>query len=1248
MKYTLVSLLILAFSISAFSQNGKSKNSNSDGFSNDGDTFIQKKNLVVDQSLYVLKNFELSGYLKATGVSYFGNNLSVGSFNEPTETLDVFGNTKVRGYVYTQDIDIQNSASIGQNLTIGNNLTVNKFGYFSKIGIGLTTEPSESLEVLGNAKISDALISNSIQSGSGQITGNWSIGGELQVTGNSHLASDLVIDGSVGIGGTPSEKLDVRGNIKATQGVFSNSVKTVDFTTDQAIINNTLRTDGLSTFNGDMTINGATTINNSLKVLGESYISQKLGIGVEAPSVSLDIAGSIKATDNITTQSMNSTDVTFQSLKTNTANVQNTLDVTGVATMNNTLNVVGNTNLTSDLNVGGNSILNGNLGIGVASATEKLEVQGNAKISETLSANTINATTGDFDNMSLKDANISNTLTVDGVTTLNDALSVGGNTTLNSDLNVSGNNIVNGNLGVGVSIPTEKVDVQGNIRASAGVIANSGEFAQMSLDDANISNTLTVGGATILNNTLAVSGNTSLTANLNIGGDNLVTGSVGIGVAQPSEKLDVAGNIKASQAVNAQSMKATSGSFDEMSLTDADVSNTLKVGGAATLNSTLAVSGNASMNSNLNVGGNNVVSGSVGIGVAQPSEKLDVAGNIKASQAVNAKSMKATSGSFDEMSLTDADVSNTLKVGGAATLNSTLAVSGNASMNSNLNVGGNNVVTGSVGIGVNQPSEKLDVAGNIKASEAVNAKSMKATSGSFDEMSLTDADVSNTLKVGGAATLSNTLAVSGNASMNSNLSVGGNNVVTGSIGIGVNQPSEKLDVAGNIKASEAVNAKSMKATSGSFDEMSLTDADVSNTLKVGGAATLNNTLAVSGNASMNSNLNVGGNNVVTGSVGIGVTQPSEKLEVAGNIKASQAVNAQSMKATSGSFDEMSLTDADIAKTLKVGGATTLSNTLAVTGNTSLTANLNIGGDNLITGSVGIGVTQPSEKLDISGNIKASGKVTANSLVADKINLDNATIKSLDVSADASVTKDLDVGGNTSITGSLGIGTTASEKLTVSGNIKATGSLNGESATVSGALSASTLNLSSTANIDGTLTASTVSLTDLTVSGTTKLSGVADSDTQDKFLVADANGQLYYRNLSSFMSINSSVDDSNVSIQEGKTFSVGTTATPSEYVMAVGGDMITTELTIKKIDNWPDYVFDKTYDLKPIEQVSDYINENKHLPEVPSVQEVEENGVKQGEMNAILLKKIEELTLYIIELKKENEEIKQMIKGQEGK
>ena len=89
-----------------------------------------------------------------------------------------------------------------------------------------------------------------------------------------------------------------------------------------------------------------------------------------------------------------------------------------------------------------------------------------------------------------------------------------------------------------------------------------------------------------------------------------------------------------------------------------------------------------------------------------------------------------------------------------------------------------------------------------------------------------------------------------------------------------------------------------------------------------------------------------------------------------------------------------------------------------------------------------------------------------------------------------------------------------------------------------------------------------------------------------------------------------------------------------YKFAVKGKMIAEEIVVKLHGNWPDFVFKKEYGLMSLEDVECFIKENSHLPNMPSASEVEEAGIPLGEMNAKLLQKVEELTLYVIELKKE--------------
>ena len=77
-------------------------------------------------------------------------------------------------------------------------------------------------------------------------------------------------------------------------------------------------------------------------------------------------------------------------------------------------------------------------------------------------------------------------------------------------------------------------------------------------------------------------------------------------------------------------------------------------------------------------------------------------------------------------------------------------------------------------------------------------------------------------------------------------------------------------------------------------------------------------------------------------------------------------------------------------------------------------------------------------------------------------------------------------------------------------------------------------------------------------------------------------------------------------------------------------------------DWADYVFEKSYQLMPLNKLEAYIQKNKHLPEIPSEKEVSAKGVSVAKMQVALLKKVEELTLYVIELKKENQTFKKEV------
>jgi hypothetical protein len=100
--------------------------------------------------------------------------------------------------------------------------------------------------------------------------------------------------------------------------------------------------------------------------------------------------------------------------------------------------------------------------------------------------------------------------------------------------------------------------------------------------------------------------------------------------------------------------------------------------------------------------------------------------------------------------------------------------------------------------------------------------------------------------------------------------------------------------------------------------------------------------------------------------------------------------------------------------------------------------------------------------------------------------------------------------------------------------------------------------------------------------------------------------------------------------------IGSMMVPEEYMLSVQGKVIVEGVKVELQSKWPDYVFDDSYQPLSLEEIQDFIDKNKHLPEIPSVKEVESDGIDLGEMNALLLKKIEELTLHLIH---QNDEVK---------
>ncbi len=299
--------------------------------------------------------------------------------------------------------------------------------------------------------------------------------------------------------------------------------------------------------------------------------------------------------------------------------------------------------------------------------------------------------------------------------------------------------------------------------------------------------------------------------------------------------------------------------------------------------------------------------------------------------------------------------------------------------------------------------------------------------------------------------------------------------------------------------------------------------------------------------------------------------------------------------------------------------------------------LNVLENSSFNGLVGIGVVTPSEKLHVGGNLKVDGGISSNTFNSSNLTAGQFT------SGPATFTDNISVAKDAFVTGKVGIGIpTPSESLDVNGNIKLSGSVTGSSINVSNATINQNLNvtgnsiLSGSLSVNGTFSATTLSFDqinsngntvvgqNLTVNGTTQLTGdlnlagnmSAGIITASEFRTTDGGSAFNFTN---------AIISQSLAVATAQPI-------PANYKLAVGGAIIATGIDIKVPSKWPDYVFAPNYERLSIGELKKYIDQNQHLPSVPSAKEMEEKkNYSVSEMDAKMLEKIEELTLYIIEL-----------------
>src|SRR5690606_34391867 len=96
----------------------------------------------------------------------------------------------------------------------------------------------------------------------------------------------------------------------------------------------------------------------------------------------------------------------------------------------------------------------------------------------------------------------------------------------------------------------------------------------------------------------------------------------------------------------------------------------------------------------------------------------------------------------------------------------------------------------------------------------------------------------------------------------------------------------------------------------------------------------------------------------------------------------------------------------------------------------------------------------------------------------------------------------------------------------------------------------------------------------------------------------------------------------------RNIGIGTLDTQG-YRLAVAGNVIAEGVKVELQGNWPDFVFAEDFDLMPLTDLKSFIETKGHLPNIPNAAEVQQEGIDLGGMNALLLQKIEEMTLYIL-------------------